>query len=172
MLIRRETPNDHDGIDAVHRAAFAAQNPGAEPIEVELVHRLRSDRGWVPALSLVATDGADAVVGHVIGTVGSVDGVAAIGIGPLGVLPDHQARGIGAALMHAVLGAMDALDYPVAVLLGHQGYYPRFGFRAASTMGIAPTDPSWGDYFQARPLSSWSPDIRGTFRYSSPFEEL
>ena len=39
MLIRRETEADHDSIDAVHRAAFAAQAPGTEPVEVGLVRR-------------------------------------------------------------------------------------------------------------------------------------
>ena len=37
---------------------------------------------------------------------GRVDGRrAALGLGPIGVLPEHQTEGVGAALMHAVLGA-------------------------------------------------------------------
>lgn len=172
VLIRRETTDDLDAIDASHRAAFARPDVVGEPIEVRLVGDLRADLGWVPALSLVAEDAGGAVVGHVVCTVGAVGTEPALGLGPLGVLPEHQGAGVGAALMHAVLGAADALDYGVVVLLGHVDYYPRFGFVPASTLGITPTDPAWGTHFQARPLSAWSPTITGMFRYAAPFDAL
>jgi putative acetyltransferase len=143
-----------------------------EPVEVGLVRSLRSDAGWVPALSLVAEDPSGVVVGHVICTVGSLPGGSALGLGPIGVHPNSQRRGVGAALMHAVLGAADALDYAVVVLLGHLDYYPRFGFVPARSLGITPTEPAWGDHFQARPLSAWTPEIGGTFRYAKPFDAL
>jgi putative acetyltransferase len=123
MLIRRETHDDIADIDAVHRAAFARPESDTEPPEVQLVHRLRADMGWMPALSLVAEDATSAVVGHVVCTVGSIEQATALGLGPLGVLPSHQRRGVGDALMHSVLGAADALGFPVVVLLGHVGYY-------------------------------------------------
>jgi putative acetyltransferase len=173
MLIRRETAADVDAIDAVHRAAFAGQAAeGAEPVEVGLVRSLRADAGWVPALSLVSEDRNGAVVGHVVCTLGSVEGGSAVGLGPIGVLPEHQGDGYGAALMHAVLGAADALEHSVVVLLGHLDYYPRFGFVPARTLGIMPTDPAWGDHFQGRPLSAWSPGVGGVFRYAAPFDAL
>lgn len=173
MLIRREAATDLDAIDAVHRAAFADQAPapGAEPVEVGLVRSLRDDAGWVPGLSLVAEDDG-AVVGHVVCAEGSLDGATAVGLGPIGVLPEFQGRGVGGALMHAVLGAADALDYQVAVLLGHLDYYPRFGFVAAASVGISPTVAEWGDHFQARPLGTWTAAVRGTFHYARPFDAL
>ena len=172
MLIRRETAFDLDAIDAVHRAAFEAPAEGVEPVEVGLVRARRHDAGWVPALSLVAENATGAVVGHVVCTVGSLHGTPALGLGPIGVLPLHQRKGVGGALMHAVLGAADALGFPVVALLGHLGYYIRFGFVTARTIGIVPPDPSWGDHFQARPLSAWSPELGGVFRYAAPFETL
>lgn len=168
MLVRRETDADVDAIDAVHRAAFA----GEEPVEVALVRRLRADRGWIPTLSLVVEDSAGAVAGHVVCTAGSLDRGSAVGLGPIGVHPDRQRGGYGSALMHAVLAAADALDHAVVVLLGHRDYYPRFGFVAAHRLGITPPDPAWGDHFQARPLSAWTPEVGGAFRYAAPFEEL
>jgi putative acetyltransferase len=174
VLIRRETVADLEAIDAVHRSAFADQAPeGSEPVEVGLVRALRDDPGWVPALSLVAEDAeGSVVVGHVVCTAGSLDGVPAVGLGPIGVLPEHQGFGVGAALIHAVVAAADALDYPVVVLLGHLDYYPRFGFVPARTLGIIPTDPEWADYFQARPLAAWSTELGGVFRYAAPFDAL
>jgi putative acetyltransferase len=175
MLIRQELATDLDAIEAIHLAAFASSYPDGEPVEAALVRALRTDPGWVPALSLVAEDRADGsgvVVGHVVCTVGTVDATPALGLGPLGVLPDRQTAGVGSALVHAVIGAADALGYPVVVLLGHPGYYPRFGFGPASALGIEPTEPAWGDHFQARRLAAWTPELRGTFRYAAPFDDL
>lgn len=165
VLIRRETPSDVDAIFAVHRGAFETG------LEAELVTSLRADKGWLPALSLVALDGGD-VVGHVVCTRAHIAGSPALGLGPLGVLPDRQRFGVGTALMHAVLGAAEALDEPIVVLLGHQDYYPRFGFHPAAELGITPPVAAWGDHFQARPLSAYPPTLRGEFGYASPFHEL
>lgn len=177
MLIRREVPSDVEAIDEVHRLAFAWDGPdepaGWVPVEVGLVQALRADEGWVPALSLVAEHPDDgSVIGHVVATEGAVGELPVLGLGPLGVVPDHQRAGVGLALMHAVLGAADALGYPLVVLLGHTGYYPRFGFVAATSLGITPPDPNWGVAFQARPLAGYTPELRGPFRYAAPFDEL
>ena len=177
MLIRRETESDVEAIDGVHRSAFAALTTQGDPVEGDLVRALRSDPGWVAELSLVAElpdegTGAQKIVGHVVCTVGSVGDVAALGLGPLGVLPEFQGSGVGSALMHAVLAASDALGYPVVVLLGHVDYYPRFGFVPARELGISPTDPAWESGFQARLLSAWSPSISGEFVYAAPFYSL
>ena len=172
VLIRREVPADIEAIDAVHRQAFAFAAPdGGEPVEVALVHALRADAGWVPALSLVASVNGG-VVGHVVCSQGALGDAPALGLGPIGVPPDVQRSGVGRALMHAVLGAADALDYPLVALLGHLDYYPQFGFVPASELGILAPDPAWGDYFQARPLTAWRPDLAGAFRYAAPFQTL
>jgi putative acetyltransferase len=173
VLIRRERPEDAVRIDHVHRHAFAGAAPaGSQPVEVGLVRALRADRGWVPALSLVAEAGDGRVIGHVVGSAGAVDRTTVIGLGPVGVLPEHQGRGVGHALMHAVLAATDALDHPLAVLLGRPDFYARFGFVPASALGLSAPDPAWGDHFQARPLATYRPDLRGAFRYAAPFERL
>ncbi|WP_246633798.1 hypothetical protein [Pseudonocardia nigra] len=63
--------------------------------------------------------------------------------------------------MHAVLGAADALDEALVVLLGHPGYYPRFGFRPASQLGIEPEVPDRAPAFRARPLTAHHPGLTG-----------
>jgi len=171
MLIRQEIHTDAAAIDRVHRAAFDPPAPGVEPVEVGLVGALRADQGWLPELSLVAEHEGE-VVGHVVCTRGSLDCWDALGLGPIGVLPDRQGDGFGGALMHAVLGAADALEHPVVLLLGHLDYYPRFGFVPASSIGITPTDPGWVSHFQARTLSAWRPEMTGTFHYAAPFDSL
>jgi putative acetyltransferase len=165
VLIRRERPRDVDAITEVHLAAFDTA------VEAGLVTALRATDAWLPALSLVAVDG-DEVVGHVVCTRATIAGTPALGLGPLGVRAARQKSGVGSALMHAVLGAADALGEPVVVLLGHTGYYPRFGFEPASRHGIEPPEPRWGDHFQVRTLSTWDPSVRGPFSYAAPFTDL
>ena len=75
-------------------------------------------------------------------------------------------------MMHASIGAADALGEPLIALLGSTVYYSRFGFRPAAAVGVLPPDPAWGDHFQVRTLSAYHPGLTGTFRYAAPFEAL
>lgn len=171
MLIRREHPSDVAAIAAVHRAAFAEQAPdGGEPMEGPLVAALRASDAWVPALSLVAdVDGE--VLGHICLTRATLDGRPVLSLGPIGVLPAHQRDGVGAALMHASLGAADALGEPLVALVGHLDYYPRFGFVPGSTLSIDPGVPDWVSHFQVRTLDAYTPEMTGEFRYAPAFYE-
>lgn len=173
MLIRRETPDDIAAIRAVTAAAFTRPGqPEQTPAEAGLVDELRADPGWLPALSLVALGPGDAIIGHVLATRGHIDSAPALGIGPVSVHPDHQLRGVGSALMHAVLAAADALDEPVAVLLGDPAYYRRFGFRLSSEYDIVPPIAEWQPHFQVRTLTAYVRTLRGTFHYAKPFDSV
>jgi len=171
MLVRRELAGDEAPIRAVTAAAFA--RPGEDgPAEAPLVDWLRASPAWIPELSLVAQDPDGDVAGHVLCTRGTVAGAPVLALGPLSVRPDRQRSGVGKALMHAVLGAADALGEPVVVLLGSTGYYPRFGFRMASEYGITPQRPEWAEHFQVRTLTAYDPAVRGEFAYPEPFDRM
>jgi putative acetyltransferase len=177
VIIRRELPDDLEAIHAVTAAAFRTAEhgappvePGGDPGEATLVSRLRADIGWIPELSLVAVEDG-VVVGHVVASRGRVGNRPALGLGPLSVLPARQRTGVGKALMHAVLGAADALGEPLVALLGDPAYYRRFGFVPAGTVGVIAPDASWGDHFQVRTLTRYEGGA-GRFRYAAPFEAL
>jgi putative acetyltransferase len=173
MLIRREVAADRSAVRAVVGAAFAADsNAQDEPIEVRLLDALRASPAWIPELSLVAEDMDGAVVGHVVCTRASVADRPVVALGPLAVAPARQRLGAGSALMHAVVGASDALGEPLVGLLGHLDYYPRFGFVPAEELGIHPPVAEWGAHFQVRTLSAYDTGLRGSFRYAKPFEDL
>lgn len=101
-----------------------------------------------------------------------LDGI--VGLAPLGVLPEFQGAGVGGALMHAVLGAADALGAPAVVLLGDPGYYGRFGFEPAARYGVLPPVAEWAPHFQLRRLTAWPATgaPSGTFHYAPAFDEL
>jgi putative acetyltransferase len=170
VLIRRETTADLPGIrETVQRAFENPDEPDQGIGHADLVERLRAGDAWLPALSLVAEEPAG-IVGHVVCTRASVGGEPALILGPLAVVPDRQRSGVGSALVHAVLGAADALDEPLVALLGSTVYYPRFGFRSAAEFGISPRLPDWLPHFQVRPLAAYRPSIRGEFHYEPAFD--
>jgi putative acetyltransferase len=170
VLIRREAPGDAKVIRSVTAAAFA--RPGKDvPVEAPLVDWLRASPAWIPELSLVGDHDGD-VIGHVVCTRGAVGSAPVLALGPLSVRPDWWRQGVGKALMHAVLGAADALGEPLVALLGSTSYYPRFGFRLASEYGITPKHPEWSADFQVRTLAAYNPAVRGEFAYPEPFDHL
>lgn len=126
-------------------------------------------------LSIVALiDGA--VAGHVVCSRGSLGDQPSLGLGPLGVRRAAQGRGVGSALMHAVLGAADGLGESAVFLLGSPAYYRRFGFVAASQLGVRAPDPAWGPHFQGRTLAAWSRALplrpSEAFAYARAFEGI
>lgn len=179
MLVRQELPEDVDSVRALHRAGFTrGPTPDGRPasdgsVEARLVDELRTEGDLVPELTLVAElDGR--VVGHVAVSLATLDGRPAevVGLGPLGVRPDRQGKGVGSALMHATLAAADAIALRGVVLLGHATYYPRFGFEPAVDHGVTPPQ-DWGrEYFMVRRLGSWGEGRAGAFRYAPAFERL
>jgi len=173
VLIRREGETDAGAIRAITAAAFARPGaPGHAAPEVRLVDELRGSEAWIPALSLVATGPGGEVTGHVLCTRGHVGDVPVLALGPLAVRPDRQRAGVGSALMHAVLGAGDALGEPLVALLGDPGYYGRFGFRLGRDCQITPPVAAWQPHFQVRLLTAYRPSVRGAFRYAEPFDRV
>jgi putative acetyltransferase len=164
-------PGDAEVIRAVTASAFARAGEDV-PAEAPLVDWLRASSAWMPELSLVALGSNGEVIGHVVCSRGTVESTPVLALGPLSVRPDWQRRGVGKALMHAVLGAADALGEPLVALLGSTGYYPRFGFRLAGEYRITPQHPEWEPHFQVRTLTAYDPGVRGEFAYAEPFGRL
>ena len=170
VIIRRESQDD---VAIVREVVSAAFNRGddEEPVETRLLDELRTCSGWIPAMSLVAMSN-QRLVGHAVCTRGFVKDLKCVGLGPIAVTPATQRTGVGHALMHTMLGVLDALDEPLVALLGSPAYYSRFGFVPTTTVGVDPPDSQWGDYFQVRTLNSFDPRTRGTFQYAEPFDRL
>jgi len=143
MIVRREAPSDHDAVRALFAAVMSA----------ELIDRLRASDTWVPALSFVALGNDGEVVGHVGAARGQVGSAPALALVPPSIGPNDRGRSIGQALMHAILGAAEALGEPLVGLVAiPPEYFSRFGFRPAEEFSIAPPIGGW------QPLPGASPD--------------
>lgn len=130
VIVRAERGEDRAAVRAVNLSAFAT---GAE---ADLVDALRERAE--PVVSLVAAEG-DGIVGHILFSPVTLEGHAALlimGLAPMAVLPSHQRRGIGSALVREGLERCRALGAVAVVVLGHPSYYPRFGFRPSTAFGI------------------------------------
>jgi putative acetyltransferase len=131
-VIRLETPQDISAVRRVNEAAFG------RPAEADLVDMLRINGKAV--LSLVALQ-AGSVVGHILFspvTIQSGDqSFPGLGLGPMAVLPELQRHGTGSLLVERGLEECRKAGHQCVVVLGHPGYYPRFGFVPASRFGIS-----------------------------------
>jgi putative acetyltransferase len=125
LRVRPELPDDATAIRAVNVAAFPT------PEEADIVDALRAAHAVV--LSLVAVDEDEGrIVGHILFSPVTIDrpgtATVAIGLAPMAVAPSHQRRGIGEQLVRTGLEALRAAGQRAVVVVGHPGYYPRFGF--------------------------------------------
>lgn len=143
-----------------------------------LVDALRQSAAFIPGLSLVATL-ADVVVGHVLLTSAELVDERAVRhrvlvLSPLSVLPQHQGRRVGAALVQKALARADAGGEEMVVLQGSPRYYPRFGFHDSRTFGVSMALPTWAPPTagMACPLSAYQPSTRGRLIESEPFLDL
>jgi putative acetyltransferase len=166
ITVRPERPSDAGAVRHLHQAAFG------QPAEADLVEALRAAGDLVPELCLVAERGGE-VVGHIAFSRARLDsGDVVLALAPVGVLPEHQGAGAGSAICHAALERAAETEFPLVVVLGHAGYYPRFGFGPAAALGvIAPFDVP-DENWMALPLPAYRPSARGTLRYAAAFDAV
>jgi putative acetyltransferase len=165
-VIRAERREDRAAIWQVNQLAFGRDD------EARLVDALREE-GYA-RLSLVA-DESGQVVGHILFSrlpIETKDGtVEALALAPLAVVPAHQQRGIGSSLVTAGLRACREAGHRIAVVLGHPGFYPRFGFSATPAKRLK--SPYAGESFMALELVPGALDgVEGEVRYSPPFDRV
>lgn len=151
LLVRPEGPGDADRISDIHVAAFA-HHPFSRQTEHRIVEGLR-DAGALSVSLVAEVDGL--VVGHVAFSAVTIGGAPGwFALGPIGVDPPAQRRGVGGALVAAGLEALRSRGALGCVLVGEPGYYGRFGFRhdpGVTFEGIPP------EYVLCLPLSAEIP---------------
>jgi putative acetyltransferase len=171
LLIRTEAPGEQGDVRKLHALAFG----DGERVPA-LVDALRAAQAALLPLSFVADLGGR-VVGHVLLSACRLDALPRLvdvySLSPLGVLPEHQRRGIATRLIEHALTAADQQGVPLVFLEGSPDFYGKRGFGAAQEPSFrAPTLRYPPGAFQVARLSAYRDWMTGTFVYSETFWAL
>ena len=163
MIIRAERPEDESELAALIDAAFGDTETSA------FTAKIRASDGYVPELTFVGEQDGD-IVGFTMLSYVTVAERRILTLTPMAVRPDRQRRGIGKAIVRASIAAADERGEPLILVEGVPAYYPQFGFRSASSLGIErPDDRIPEAAWMALPLRAYDPEIRGRVAYPSFF---
>ncbi|WP_421774152.1 GNAT family N-acetyltransferase [Gracilimonas sp.] len=172
ITIRRETKTDHSDVFELIKEAFEGEEY-SDQTEHLLVERLRNSDAFIPELSLVAELKGE-IVGHILFTRILIKSEQqkweSLALAPVTVLPEYQGKGIGGRLIEAGHEAAREEGFASVVLVGHAGYYPRFGYRPCADFGITlpfeiPSENCMAIELEPDALK----DVHGLVRYPDEF---
>jgi putative acetyltransferase len=133
VIFKKATDSDLNDVLRIETEAFGHSK------ESNLVNDLLNDDSAKPLLSLLAIND-DEAIGHILFTrvriTGNEDSLSARILAPLAILPKAQAKGVGGKLIKEGLRQLSESKVDLVFVLGHPGYYPRFGFRPAGLRGF------------------------------------
>lgn len=137
--IRTEVKRDFNVVFNVIKNAFESEKH-SDHKEHYLVERLRNSDAFVPELSLVA-EVDDKIIGYILLTkikILSADSNSyiSLALAPVAVLQEFQRMGVGSMLIETAHEKAAALGFGSVVLLGHESYYPKFGYKPTKEFGI------------------------------------
>ncbi|TNJ45334.1 N-acetyltransferase [Tamlana fucoidanivorans] len=138
MRIRQETKYDYKEVFNVIEYAFKHVE-FTDHTEQFLVERLRKSDAFIPKLSIVA-EIYGKIVGHILLTKlkirNKTNDFDSLALAPVSVLPEFQGKGIGGKLILESHKRAKELGHASIVLIGHENYYPKFGYEQADKYGI------------------------------------
>ena len=139
-------------VDTIIRAAFSDTAHGYQG-EGALVRQLAADGDELVSV-IHWRDGV--AVGHAFFSRMDVEAdgrpLAAAALAPVSVPPAFQGQGIGAGLIRAGLAILKDKGIDISFVLGHESYYPRFGYSPKLAARFA--SPFAGPHLMAMMLDS------------------
>lgn len=174
ITVRQETPKDHAEVFALIKEAFESVVI-SDHQEHHLVNRLRKSEAFIAELSLVALkDGK--IVGHILLTKLNIRDSEvlydSLALAPVSVLPTYQGQGIGSQLIERAHEIAIQLGYQSIVLIGHEDYYPRFGYKPAHEYGILfPFEVPQKNALAKELMPNALQDVNGMVTYPKEFFE-
>lgn len=138
MKIRKEETKDYIEVFNLIKNAFENE-VFTDHKEQFLVERLRNVESFVPELSLVAEIDKK-IVGYVLLTkikiINQDIQKTTLALAPIAVLKEYQGKGIGGKLIQEAHLRAKELGFDSVILLGHEKYYPKFGYTMTKNYGI------------------------------------
>jgi putative acetyltransferase len=170
MIIRPETIKDYKAIHKVNELAFGGRG------EADLIDDLRKTDSFMPELSLVAIQN-DEVIGHILFSPVIIQSekrvTSALALAPMAVHPEFQNKGVGLKLVFRGLEDCRRLGHKIVVVIGHPGYYPRFGFLPARDRGLEVPFPVPDEAFMVLELVPGALKVaQGEIIYPIPFQKM
>lgn len=174
ISIREEKQTDYDAVFELIEKAFE-KLVLSDHREQFLVQRLRKSTVFIPELSIVA-EFKNEIVGHILLTKLKIknghEEFDSLALAPVSVLPEYQGKGIGGMLIQEAHKKARELGYKSIVLLGHEKYYPKFGYKQADNFGIElPFDVPKENCMVIELTDNGLNGVSGTVEYPKEFYE-
>jgi predicted N-acetyltransferase YhbS len=131
LEFRRENISDRDQVYRIHQDAFQRDD------EAQLVEKLRNNTQFNPNLSFVAVTDKK-IVGHILFTPIQISSksISSLALAPISILSEYQRQGIGSQLIEYALNQLKLQGFSSVIVLGHEHFYPKFGFLPAKKYNI------------------------------------
>lgn len=155
IVLRQEMPCDYKNTENVIREAFWNHyTPACD--DHYLIHIMRDCPAFIPELDIVAVEGTK-IVGNSMCLKSYIEGddgnrYEVLSLGPIGILPEYQNRGIGTMLIARTKEIAKIFGYRGILLCGDPDYYTRQGFAAAEKYGIRNEENMYADALHAYEL--------------------
>ncbi|HUP32413.1 MAG TPA: N-acetyltransferase [Gaiellaceae bacterium] len=163
MIVRREHPGDAAEIAHLIDSAFGDAETSVFTAE------LRASPGYVPELTFVAEEDGE-IVGFTMLSYVRVEDRRVLILTLMAVRPDRHRAGVGRQVVRAAIAAADERGELVILVEGVPSYYPQFGFRSATALGLERPDERIPDEaWMALPLRAYDPQLRGSVVYPDFF---
>ncbi len=174
ISIRKEEPVDYNTVHNVIKDAFSEVEI-SDHKEHLLVERLRKSNHFIPELSLIALN-ENQVIGHILLTkikvINDEKAFDSLALAPVSILPEFQGKGIGGMLIEQSHQKARELGYKSIIILGHENYYPRFGYVRADTFGIElPFDAPKDNCMAIELVKNGLNNVTGVVEYPKEFYE-
>ena len=127
MNIRKEEEKDYKEIKYINDLCFNGE------YESKLISNIRSGKNFI--LSLVVEEN-EKIIGHIMYSRIKIGNMDSTSLAPMCVVPEYQKSGIGSKLIKKSFEILKEMGEKSVVVLGHDKFYPKFGFEIASKYGI------------------------------------
>jgi predicted N-acetyltransferase YhbS len=174
LTLRQEISVDYPVVFEIIEEAFRKLEISNHQ-EQFFVERLRKSEAFIPELSLVALL-KNKIVGHIVLSKINIKNEEkehqTLILAPVSVLPEFQNKGIGSQLIIEAHKKAIELGYKSVILVGHEDYYPRFGYKKAAEFGIKqPFDVPEENNLLVELVENGLKGVSGTVEYPSYFFE-
>ena len=171
VKIRQENKDDFNAVFEVNKLAFGQES------EANLVELLRNSNAFIPELSLVAIMD-NQIIGHILFTKIKIindekNETESLALAPMAVRPAFQNKGIGKQLIRCGLDKAKDLNYQSVIVLGHENYYPKFGFEPADKWNIkSPYEVPTNVFMAIELTTDGLKNVSGLVKYPKEFDTV